>query len=104
MELFFIVSSPSEKGKGKRMLSQKEKVYNYLLENTATMSMVDEATGVKQKNICRIYNSLLKEGRVYVAKVDKCEVTGKKAMYLSTNPLCNPHRNQLKINFYNDKD
>lgn len=73
-------------GKDKYFLSQKKIVYKYLLENTATASMVSVATGISQKNICRYKRTLEKNNRLWVVEKKMCRLTGFQASYLTTNP------------------
>lgn len=104
MICLFINSTPEGQRRKKTAISQKKIVYNYLLENTATGSMIEEATGVKQKNVTRYKDELQRLGLLYEVYNDYCETTGHKAWYLSTNPDNDPFRNQLKLDFENDQD
>ena len=74
----------------KHFEAQKKLVFRYLLSNTATATMVAEATGIPQKNICRYKYSLEKENKLWPVERKPCKITGRKASYLSTNPqaLC----------------
>jgi hypothetical protein len=60
-------------------------VHKYLEEHVATASMVAEATGIYQKNICRYKRDLEKTGRLWEVKKDICKRTGFKASYLTTD-------------------
>jgi len=71
--------------------------YHYLLEHIATASMVREATGIPQKNICRYKRKLEKAGRLWQVVKKECKKTRKKAWYLTTNPNNVPIDNQLKL-------
>ena len=78
-----------EQGKykaSKRYNTQLRKVFHYLQEHTATASMVAQATGVKQKNICRFKKDLENQGLLYEVEKKLCKVTGFRAWYLTTNP------------------
>lgn len=66
--------------------SQEKTIFKYLFENTATASMLSEATGIKQKNICREKRKLEIDGKLKEVRRGICKVTGFKAYYLSTNP------------------
>lgn len=74
--------------------TQKETIFHYLQNHTATASIVSKATGIPQKNICRFKRDLEKEGILYEVEKKHCELTGFKAWYLTTNPDLSP--NQLK--------
>jgi|GEM_PF-4787184 len=66
--------------------SQIKTIFQYLFENEATASMVAQATGIYQKNICRYKRDLEKSNRIFETKKGLCKVTGFKAWYLTTNP------------------
>lgn len=72
--------------KDKEIKTQTEKVFEYLQAHTATASMVTEATGVPQKNICRIKRKLEKAGQLEQLFRKRCKWTGYKAWYLNCNP------------------
>ncbi len=69
---------------------QLQVLFNYLKNHTATASMVSEATGIYQKNICRFKRSLEKAGLLWEVKKKSCKVTGFKAHYLTTDPAKAP--------------
>ena len=78
--------------------SQLKIIHEYLQDYTATASMVSDATGIPQKNICRFKRSLERDGRLWEIEKKLCERTGFKAWYLSTNPdLAPAYLNQLKL-------
>ena len=77
--------------------TQKQKVYTYLLTNTATASMVEKATGVPQKSICRYKRDLELQGLLCEVSKTFCLLTGFIASYLTTNPDLFPKSNQLKL-------
>lgn len=77
--------------------TQKQKVYTYLLTNIATASMVEKATGVPQKSICRYKRVLELQGLLCEVSKKHCILTGFKASYLTTNPDLFPKSNQLKM-------
>ena len=79
--------------------SQTKTVYEYLKHNVATASMVQDATGVEQKNITRYKRELEKCGLLAEVKHDRCEITKNRAWYLTTNPELFPKSNQLKFPF-----
>lgn len=90
------------KGKDKIKLNQLQTIFHYLSENIATASMVADATGIYQKNICRYKRDLEKAGQLREIEKKNCEKTGFKAWYLTTNPAFFPKEDnlQLKLNFY----
>lgn len=72
-------------------------IFEYLHKNIATASMVSEATGIPQKNICRYKRDLENAGRLYEVEKKLCKKTGFRAWYLSTNPKNKPYTNQLTL-------
>lgn len=66
--------------------TQKQVVFRYLSKNIATATMVSQATGIAQKNICRHKRTLEKAGLLYQVERKMCKCTGFLAWYLSTNP------------------
>jgi len=79
--------------------TQKQIVFQYLQEHTATASMVTEATKILQKNICRYKRDLEKAGRLWQVRRVACKETGCKAWYLTTDPAKAPASPQLKFQF-----
>jgi len=81
--------------------TQLKTIFQYLLNNVATASMVAASTGVPHKNFCRFKRDLEKVGRLWELKKDYCTITGFKAWYLSANPKLKPSTyNQLSL--FND--
>lgn len=79
-------------------LSQLETIFLYLKENIATASMVADATGIYQKNICRYKRDLEKAGRLWEIEKTVCKKTGFKAWYLTTDETKAPnHSPQLNL-------
>lgn len=72
-------------------------IFQYLQDHIATASMVSEATGVPQKNICRYKRDLECSGRLWEIKKDYCEKTGFKAWYITTNPEFSELSDQLSL-------
>jgi DNA-binding IclR family transcriptional regulator len=64
---------------------QLKTVFEYLQNRTATASMIAEATGIPQKNICRYKRELEQAGKLSQVMKYTCKVTGFRAWYLSTN-------------------
>lgn len=71
--------------------NQLQTIFQYLQENVATASMVADATGIYQKNICRYKRDLEKAGRLWEIVKATCKKTGFKAWYLTTNPTKAPN-------------
>lgn len=94
------ISSPIHKGQSKDSLFQNQMqiVFEYLKKHTATASMVEAATGIKQKNICRYKRELEKAGVLWEVVEKPCQITGFDAFYLTTDPQKAPRRpQQLKL-------
>lgn len=67
-------------------LTQLKTIFHYLSKHVATASMVAEATGIYQKNICRYKRDLEKAERLWEIEKKLCKKTGFRAWYLTTNP------------------
>jgi hypothetical protein len=74
-----------EQGKNKQYRNQTKIIFNYLLKYTATNTMISTATGVPQKNICRIKRNLEKRGLLFEVEKKLCKITGLSAYYLTTD-------------------
>lgn len=91
-------NSLTSQSKDSSRLNQLQTIFHYLLEHIATASMVADATGVYQKNICRYKRDLEKAGRIWEIEKKPCKKTGFKAWYLTTNPDKAPkHSPQLNL-------
>ena len=84
-------------GKDKHFENQLKTIFQYLQNHIATASMVELATGVPQKNICRYKRDLEKAGRLWEIEKKKCKRTGFKAWYITTNPEYSPKVKQLSL-------
>lgn len=73
-------------GEDKEIQNQRETIFQYLKDHEATASMISDATGVPQKNICRYKRDLEKAGRLWEIEKKLCRLTGFRAWYLTTNP------------------
>lgn len=84
---------------GKSHFSQLQTIFQYLQVEVATASMVADATGIYQKNICRFKRDLEKAGRLWEIEKRTCKKTGFKAWYLTTDPSKAPKNplTQLKL-------
>ena len=87
--------------KDKCFQAQKKVVFEFLKVHTATASMITEATGIPQKNICRFKRDLEKVGLLAETERKLCKVTSFKAWYLTTNPDLFPINNQTQNNSNN---
>jgi hypothetical protein len=72
-------------GKNKIVKNQLQTIFEYLSKNIATATMVSDATGVPQKNICRYKKDLENRGLLMEIVKKNCEVTGFKAYYITTD-------------------
>ena len=97
MEITSYNPSHKRQAKDTYFKTQLKTIFEYLQEHIATASMVSDATGVPQKNICRYKRDLEKEGRLWEIEKKKCKKTGFKAWYLTTNPKNAPFSNQLHL-------
>ena len=86
-----------EQSKSKHFVNQLNTIFQYLKQNTATASMVTEATSVPQKSICRYKRDLEKQGLLFEVAKKHCKITGFRAWYLTTNTELFPKSNQLKM-------
>lgn len=80
--------------------NQVQMLLEYLQNHVATASMISEATGIPQKNICRYKRKLEKEGRLFEVYKSRCKLTGHLAYYLSLDKDKFPLFKQLT--FFND--
>jgi len=87
-------SNPQDKrqDKSNSHLNQLKTIFQYLQKHIATASMVAEATGIYQKNICRYKRDLEKAGRLWEITKETCKKTGFRAWYLTTDPDKAPQR------------
>ena len=95
------LNTPQDKRQleGNTASCQLQTIFEYLQKNIATASMVADATGIYQKNICRYKRDLEKAGRIWETEKKTCKKTGFKAWYLTTNPNNSPKNsfNQLSL-------
>ena len=82
---------------GNTHLTQLQTIFQFLRESEATASMVADATGIYQKNICRYKRDLERAGRLWEVVKATCKKTGFKAWYLTTDqtkaPISSPQLN-----------
>lgn len=77
--------------------TQLQTIFKHLQSNVATASMITEATGIPQKNICRYKRDLEKAGRLWETEKALCKKTGFRAWYLTTDPSKAPLQRQLTL-------
>lgn len=89
-----------EQDKGNAPLNQLQTIFHYLQQHIATASMVAEATGIYQKNICRYKRDLEKNGQLFEVEKKLCKVTGFRAWYLTTDPTKAPKKPFTQLNLF----
>jgi len=77
--------------------SELQLLFQYLQNHIATASMITEATGIPQKNICRYKRQLEKAGKLWEVEKKKCRETGFEAWYITTNPTYVSSSKQLSL-------
>lgn len=65
--------------------NQLQTIFHYLHEHIATVGMVAAATGIPKTSICRYKRDLEKAGKLWEIEKKRCQKTGYKAWYLTTN-------------------
>ena len=92
--------SLNSQDKDNSRLNQLKTIFQYLQNHVATASMVADATGIYQKNICRYKRDLQKVGKLWEVTKDVCKKTGFRAWYLTTDPTKSPKQpEQLSLPF-----
>lgn len=79
--------------------NQLKTIFHYLQEHIATASMVADATGVPQKNICRYKRDLEQSNRLWEIEKKLCRKTGFRAWYLTTDPQKAPSQS-IQLNLF----
>lgn len=88
----------AEQNKDNSRRTQVKTIFEYLKIHTATASMITQATGIPQKNICRYKRDFEKAGILWEKEKKTCKVTGFKAWYLTTDVGKSPKQsNQLNL-------
>ncbi|MEI7587157.1 hypothetical protein [Runella sp.] len=77
--------------------TQLQTIFEYLQNHVATASMVADATGVAQKNLCRYKRDLERIGQLAEVKKGVCQLTGFKAWYITTDKTKFPKPIQLTL-------
>ena len=73
-------------GKDTHFQTELQIFFEYLQHHVATSSMVCEATGIKQKCATYYKRDLEKTNRLWEVDNRRCDITGFKAAWLSTDP------------------
>lgn len=81
----------NRQGEDTTTLTQKENIFRYLQEYTATNSMISYATGIPKRSICKYKRNLEKSGLLWEIEKTYCKITGFKAWYLTTDPGKDPN-------------
>lgn len=97
MNTAFNTPQHNRQGKDTDFRTQLKTIFHYLQKHVATASMVSDATGIPQKNICRYKRDLELSGRLWEVEKKLCQKTGFRAWYLTTDPEKAPQSNQLKL-------
>ena len=74
-------------------------IRDFLFNHNATRYMIAERTGIPIQSVCYRIGALLKSDSVAIIKKDKCQISGHKAQYLTTDPNQFPNDIQTKLNF-----
>lgn len=85
---------------GNTPFTQLQTIFQYLQEHIATASMVADATGIYQKNICRYKRDLERAGQLWEIEKGLCKKTGFKAWYLTTDPHKAPKHLLTQLNLF----
>lgn len=66
-------------------LNQKRKVFQALYEKPLTMYECDKVTGVNRSNICWYFRDFREEGKLYLIRKRKCNISNHIAGEYTTN-------------------
>ena len=83
-----------------KTINETKVFFDYLQENTATCSMVSEATGIKQKNLCRYKKELQENNLLWEIDFKPCSITGFMAQWLTTNPDLIPTIDKKQLSLF----
>ncbi len=78
-------------------MNQASRLHEYLKTHDATRLMAALALGIYQANICRLARRMVKSGAAGIVRQAPCQVTGRKAEFLTTDPARLPTRSQLDM-------
>ncbi|HRN41851.1 MAG TPA: hypothetical protein PK649_07225 [Vicingus sp.] len=93
-------NSLNKQSKDNDFKTQLKTIFEYLQEHIATASMVSDATGIPQKNICRFKRDLELAGRLWEIEKKLCKKTGFRAWYITTNPELKPTKVLTQLNLF----
>lgn len=77
--------------------NELQRVYEYLQGHCATATMTAKALNIYRPNLCRRKRALEKAGQLIEVKKGICQITKRKAVYLTTNPVLFSKHSQLKL-------
>lgn len=66
--------------------TQLQTIFHYLQDHIATASMISSETGIPRRSICRYKRELELAELLWEITKTRCEITGFKAWYLTTDP------------------
>ena len=89
-----------QQDKDKSDFNQLQTIFSFLKDHVATASMVTEATGIAQKNICRYKRDLEKADMLWEIEKKDCQKTGYKAWYLTTDRTLAPVRKAIQLSLF----
>ncbi len=90
----------NRQSEGNDHFNQIQTIFQYLKVEVATASMVADATGIYQKNICRYKRDLEKAGRLWEIEKRTCKKTGFRAWYLTTDPDKAPKNSLTQLELF----
>lgn len=76
---------PPTKQDLKRWEKQEEILFQ-VFRTPMTMMMASKRSGVMRESVCRRVGEWKASGKIKVIRIDRCEITGKLAQWLTTNP------------------
>lgn len=80
-----------ERLEGNKRVAERKAAYQYLKDHVATGSMVCDALGIPHKNFTWFKWDYEKANRLWEVVQKRCQKTGRKAWYLTTDPEKAPH-------------
>ena len=90
-------------GKDSHFLSEEQIFFDYLQDHVASCTMVHKATGLDQKN-CTRYKRNLEESKLLWELYEKrCNITGRKVAWLTTNPELVPNIFDSQLNLFEEE-
>ena len=74
--------------------------YEYLQGHVVTNSMASEALSIQQKNLCRYKADLQKANLLWEVYYRRCDITGFKAAWLTTDPRQIPLVDNVQLSLF----